>query len=162
VTDLATVAPAFVEMAHGIVWASIATVDGAGRPRTRILHPIWEWDGEQLRGWIATGPTPPKRAHLEHSPFVSCSYWSPTHDTCVAECHAAWALDDATRIETWARFKDGPEPVGYDPAIVPVWTEPTADTFAVLVLEPWKLRVFPGTVLLGKGGDVLTWTAGRG
>jgi hypothetical protein len=27
------------------------------------------------------------------------------------------------------------------------------------VLEPWRLRVFPGTVLLGQGGDVLTWTA---
>jgi hypothetical protein len=160
VTDLATVAPAFVEMAHRIVWASIATVDDAGRPRTRILHPIWEWDGTQLRGWIATGPTPAKRAHLEHSPFVSCSYWSPTHDTCVAECRAAWAFDDATRVETWERFKDGPEPVGYDPGIVPVWTEPTADTFAALILEPWKLRVFPGTVLLGQGGDVLTWTAG--
>ncbi len=83
-SDLATVAPSFVEMAHHIVWASIATVDDAGRPRTRILYPIWEWDGEQLRGWIATGPTPPKRAHLEHSPFASCSCWSPSHDPCGA------------------------------------------------------------------------------
>ena len=57
-SDLATVAPAFVEMAHRIVWASVATVDDAERP--------------------------------------------------------------------------------------------------------WKLRVFPGTVLVGKGGDVLTWTASRG
>jgi hypothetical protein len=161
VSDLAEVAPAFVEMAHHIVWASVASVDGDGRPRSRILHPIWEWDGEQLRGWIATGPTPPKRAHLEHSPYVSCSYWAPSHDTCVAECRASWAFDDATRIETWDRFKEGPEPVGYDPAIVPAWPGPTADTFAVLLLEPWQLRVFPGTVLLGKGGDVLTWTAAR-
>jgi hypothetical protein len=160
VSDLATVAPAFVEMAHRIVWASIATVDEPDPPRTPNHHPNRDTEPQQHPASIATGPTPPKRAHLEHSPYVSCSYWAPNHDTCVAECRATWALDDATRIETWARFKDGPEPVGYDPAIVPAWTEPTADTFAVLLLEPWKLRVFPGTVLLGQGGDVLSWTAG--
>jgi hypothetical protein len=27
----------------------------------------------------------------------------------------------------------------------------------VLRLEPWRVRVFPGTVLLGQGGTVLTW-----
>src|SRR5581483_10246658 len=54
-TELAAVAPAFVEMAHRIVWASAATVDAKGRPRQRILHPIWLWDGDTLHGWIATG-----------------------------------------------------------------------------------------------------------
>ena len=161
-TALDVAAPAFVEMAHRIVWATVATVDPSGRPRSRILHPIWEWDGAALRGWIATGPTPAKRAHLEESPFVSCGYWSSNHDTCVAECRATWAFDDDTRVATWERFKHGPEPVGYDPGMIPVWTEPTADTFAVLQLEPWHLRVFPGTVLLGQGGDVLTWTDPEG
>ena len=37
--DLASVAPAFVEMAHRIVWASVATVDLQGRPRSRVLNP---------------------------------------------------------------------------------------------------------------------------
>ena len=27
----------------------------------------------------------------------------------------------------------------------------------VIMLEPWRLRVFPGTVLLGQGGQVLVW-----
>lgn len=63
-------APAFVAMAHRIVWATAATVDAEGRPRSRILHPYWEWDGDagSLVGWIATGPTPLKRAHLARSP----------------------------------------------------------------------------------------------
>jgi hypothetical protein len=30
----------------------------------------------------------------------------------------------------------------------------------VLKLEPWRLRVFPGSVLMGQGGTVLTWQAG--
>ena len=65
--ELSETAPAFVEMAHRIVWASVATVGPDERPRSRVLHPIWEWDGERLTGWVATGPTPLKVEHLEHS-----------------------------------------------------------------------------------------------
>ena len=157
--DLAQTAPAFIEMAHRIVWASVASVDRRGRPRSRILHPLWTWDGQALTGWIGTGPTAMKRAHLAHSPYVSCSYWSPTHDTCVAECRAELLLDDATRQRVWDAFRDAPEPVGYDPAIVPGWDSPTSPNFAVLRLSPWRLRVFPGTVLLRQGGEVLVWQA---
>lgn len=160
VSDLVTTAPAFVAMAHRVVWATVATVDEAGRPRSRILHPMWEWDGERLVGWIATGPTPVKRAHLDHSPYVSVTYWSPEHDTATAECAAEWVLDDAGRIAGWERFKAAPAPVGYDPAIIPPWVDgPTSDAFAILRLDPWRLRVFPGTVLLGQGGEVLTWSS---
>jgi hypothetical protein len=157
-SELATVAPAFVAMAHRIVWATVATVDGRGRPRSRILHPLWELDGDALTGWIATGPTPLKRAHLERSPYVSVNYWSPEHDTCTAECSAVWAFDDETRIRIWNAFKSAPAPVGYDPAIVPAWRDgPTSDAFAVLRLAPWRLRVMPGTAMLTGTGDVLTW-----
>ena len=153
-------APAFVEMAHRIVWCSAATVDDAGRPRSRILHPIWQWDGVTLVGWIATGPTSTKRAHLAHHPYISLNYWTPSQDTCVAECRATWAFDDETRTRIWNLFANAPAPVGYNPAIVPAWTSPTAPAFAVLRLEPWRLRVFPGSVLMGQGGKVLTWRSG--
>jgi len=158
-TPLAEVAPAFVEMAHTIVWATVATVGPDSQPRTRILHPIWEWDGKELVGWIATGPTPVKRRHLAHSPFVSITYWAPTHDTCTADCGADWKLDDATRTRTWDLFKHAPQPVGYDPAMIPAWRDgPLSAAFAVLKLDPRHLRVFPGTVLLGQGGEVRTWS----
>ena len=39
---------------------------------------------------------------------------------------AELVYDDATRTEVWNRFVDAPAPVGYDPAIIPVWTSPTA------------------------------------
>lgn len=157
-TALADVAPAFVDMAHRIVWCSAATVGRHGRPRSRILHPIWQWDGSALLGWIATGPTPLKRTHLEHSPYISLNYWTSNHDTCSAECRAEWAFDDATRLRVWDMFKDAPAPVGYDPAIIPPWSGgPLTPAFAALRLEPLRLRVFPGTALLGQGGDVLTW-----
>ena len=157
--ELTRTAAAFLDMAHRIVWASVASVDRLGRPRSRILHPIWTWDGQALTGWIATRPTPLKHAHLQRSPYVSCSYWSPDHDTCVAECRAELLEDDATRTQVWQLFKEAPDPVGYDPSIVPGWQTPTSPEFAVLHLQPWRLRVFPGSVLLGRGGEVLVWQA---
>jgi hypothetical protein len=156
--DLTDVAPAFVEMAHRIVWCTVATVDPDGRPRTRILHPLWELDGERLTGWIATGPTPLKRRHLDAHPDISLSYWDPSHDTCTAECTTEWLFDDETRTTVWNRFKDAPPPVGYDPAIVPPWSGgPTSEAFAALKLDPYRLRVFPGTVLLSGSGSVKSW-----
>jgi hypothetical protein len=156
--DLATVAPAFVAMAHSIVWATVATVGPDGRPRSRILHPYWDWDGAAVSGIVATEPTDVKRAHLEHSPYASVTYWTPTHDTCTAECRAEWAFDDDTRVRAWEAFASAPEPVGYDPAMIPQWADgPTSPAFAVLRLSPWRLRVLPGTVMLGQGGALLVW-----
>jgi hypothetical protein len=153
-TELKEIAPKFVELAHRIVWCSAASVDTKGRPFTRILHPLWQWDGTGLVGWIATAPTPIKRSHLRRSPNLSLSYWTPSHDTTQVECRASWAFDDATRTQVWNWFKNAPAPVGYDPAIIPVWTSPTAGNFAALRLEPWRIRMLPGSALGTAQGGV--------
>lgn len=159
-TSLEQIAPAFVGMAHSIIWASVATVDAKGRPRTRILHPIWQWDGAALVGWIATEPTPLKRAHLAAHPDISISYWTTNHDTCSAECQADWVFDDEGRTAVWNMFKNCPAPVGYDPAMIPQWAGgPTSDAFAALRLTPWRLRLMPGTELINGEGEVLSWRA---
>ena len=156
--SLDQVAPAFRDMAHAIVWASVATVDGDGRPRSRILHPYWDWDGTDLVGWIATVPTPLKRAHLDAHPEVSVSYWAPSHDTCSAECSAQWHFDDDTRRAVWDTFAAAPAPVGYDPFIIPMWSDgPTSDQFAVLRLAPYRMRVMAGTVMTAGEGRPLVW-----
>ncbi|WP_197373382.1 pyridoxamine 5'-phosphate oxidase family protein [Mycolicibacterium baixiangningiae] len=157
-STLDTVAPAFVGMAHSIVWASAATVDADGRPRSRILHPIWEWDGTDLFGWIATVPSPVKRADLHAHPYISLSYWSPSQDTCSADCLVEWYFDDDTRTGVWQKFATGPEPVGYDPHIIPQWSGgPTSPEFAALRLTPYRLRVMPGSVMTQGAGQVLSW-----
>ncbi|MGE2732717.1 pyridoxamine 5'-phosphate oxidase family protein [Mycolicibacterium vaccae] len=159
-TPLAQIAPAFVDMAHSIVWASVASVDADARPRTRILHPLWEWNGTDLFGWVATVPSPIKRAHLAANPHVSVSYWSPTQDTCSAECLVEWYRDDETRTAVWDKFATAPAPVGYDPRIIPGWADgPTSEEFAVLRLTPYRLRVMPAAVLTQGQGEALTWRA---
>jgi len=86
----ATVAEAFIAIAHRVVWCTLATVDRRGRPRSRVVHPIWEHGGDSLFGWLTSRPTPLRRAHLAANPYVSCSYWDPAHDVAVAECRAEW------------------------------------------------------------------------
>ena len=155
-TQLAEIAPDFVAMAHKIVWCTVATVDKQGRPRSRILHPIWDWDGTNLVGWIATGATATKLAHLQASPFVSCNYWTPEQDTCVAECRASWITDSAGKAAVWEKLANGPEPVGYDPAMIPGWENSESPGFAGLKLEPWRLRVMPAAAMLS-GEGIKVW-----
>src|ERR1044072_6634002 len=93
---------AFIDVGHRIVRATVATVAQHARPRARVLPPYWELTHEGLIGWITTRPTPLKRAHIEHSPYVSCSYWDATQDVAVAECHAAWAAD---KQHAWDLFR---------------------------------------------------------
>lgn len=156
-TDLAHIAPAFIDIAHRIVWATVATVDGDGAPRSRVLHPIWEFEDGRLTGWVATSPLSPKAAHLEHDPRVSLTYWDATHDTCTADCDAVWESTPEERSRGWQRFADAPAPVGYDPSIIPDWTEPEAEAFGILRLEPTRLRVMPGSVMLRGQGELMTW-----
>ena len=51
--------------------------------------------------------------------------------------------------------RTAPEPLGYDPARF--WAGPTSASFAALRLEPWRLRLMPGSVMLRREGEVLTW-----
>ena len=144
-------------MAHRIVWCTAATTGTDGRPRTRVLHPIWEWDGSALTGWIATSPSSPKAAELAAVPALSLNYWAPDHDTCTADCDAVFESDPAAVAAGWRRFAEGPEPVGYDPSIIPGWDSPESPGFGVLRLTPRRLRVMPGTVMTQGRGELLTW-----
>ena len=44
-TELDDLAPDFVAAAHTIVYCSVGRVDAGGPPASRVMHPIWEWDG---------------------------------------------------------------------------------------------------------------------
>ncbi|MHC1558777.1 pyridoxamine 5'-phosphate oxidase family protein [Actinomycetospora sp. C-140] len=154
-TDLAALAPDFVARAHAVVYAALATVDGAGRPRSRVVHPFWEWDGTALVGWIATTPSP-KLRHLEVVPSASCAAYDGPWVAAVADCRAVRVTDDAARTRVWELLAAAPPPVGFDPGAigVPGWDGPTAPGFVVLRLDPWRVQVRT----VGPGGVVLrTW-----
>ena len=118
-----------------IVWCTITTVDAHGRPRSRILHPVWEGSV----GWIMTGRESFKAKHLAKNANIAVSYWDQKHNNVYAECRAEWADDLATKQRIWDLFKATPEPYGYDPKLF----FPTADSpaFGVLKLLPRRIEL---------------------
>jgi hypothetical protein len=88
---------------------------------------------------------------------VSLTYWSPDHDTCTAECTTAWEHAADQRAAGWRRFADAPAPVGYEPSIIPGWTSPESESFGILRLEPFRLRVMPGSLMMAGVGELLRW-----
>ena len=70
----AELAEDFLTFTADIVYCTVTTVDPAGRPRSRVMHPIFEVVDGQPRGWAVTDRSPVKTRHLAANPFVCCSY----------------------------------------------------------------------------------------
>jgi len=129
-----------VEVAHTVVWSMVTTVDPGGRPRTRVLHPMWEVAGDAVDGWIITRPTPLKLRHLEANPHVTCSYLGANHDVAYFDCTAEWLDAPSDRKRVWDAFVALPPPIGYDPATI-FPAGPDSTDLRVLHLTPYRVQV---------------------
>ena len=128
-----------VAIAHKTVWAAMTTVDAGGRPRNRVVHPVWVFDGNTLTGWLTTRRTPLKSRHLAANPHVSLAYVGATTDFAYFDCTAEWVDDLAGRQECWDAFLGADEPVRYNPATI--WPEgPGATNFAALRFRPYRVQ----------------------
>ena len=135
VKSFADIEAEFLRRVSRIVWCTVATIDPKGRPRSRILHPIWEGP----TGWIATGRQSTKSRHLAHTPYVSLSYWDQQHQQIYAECTAEWEERLPEKARVWELFKTTPPPLGYDPAMF--WKGPDDPGFGLLKLTPWRIEL---------------------
>jgi hypothetical protein len=145
----------FVEIAHRVVWCTFATVDARGRPRSRLVHPVWTFEPNgELVGRVASRRTSPKSAHLETTPYASCSYWDPVHDVAVADCHASW---DVEPERSWSVFSEPPPPVGFDPTVMFAGGLDSPDA-GIVVLRPWRVR-WGRAADLALGTPHSIWTA---
>jgi general stress protein 26 len=126
----------FAARTQRIVWCSVATVDRAGRPRNRILHPMWEGKS----GWIATGRHSLKEKLLAANPHVSLLYWDPQQENVAIEATATWEDDAAERRRIWDLYKNTPPPQGYDIGdFFP--GGPDGDAWGLLKLTPWRIEL---------------------
>jgi hypothetical protein len=133
-----------------VIWATVATVGPDGRPRTRLMHPVWFWDDEAPVALVSARPTALKLAHLAAQPAVSCLYWDPRHDTVALDATAEWVAA-GERSAAWARIAAVPEPVGFDPGII--WPGGSgSDDCAFLRLTAHRLVVAPA------GAPARRWT----
>ncbi len=149
VASFAELEPEFLARVRRIVWCSVATVDARGRPRSRILHPIWEGS----TGWVATRRHSFKGRHLARNPHVSLCYWDPQHEQIYAECRAEWDDDPETKRRIWELFRRTPPPLGWDPGLL--WSSPADPEYGLLKLTPWRVELSAlGEVMAGKPARV--------
>lgn len=135
VTDFAEIEQEFSERVKRVIWANVATVDSKNRPRSRLMHPVWE----RLIGWVSTRPHTLKIKHLAQNPFVSVAYVTEPAKPVYAECYAELIQDLEEKQRIWNFFKNTPEPVGFDPATMfPSYDDPG---FGVLKLTPWRIEL---------------------
>ncbi len=152
VASFADIAEEFNKRVQRIVWCTVATVDRKGRPRSRILHPIW--DGPT--GYIATGRQSLKAKHLERNPFVSLTYWDPQHEQIYAECRAEWDDSPATKRRIWDMYKNAPPPLGYDLAMF--FQSVDNPGLGILKLTPWRIEL-SALGDMAKGAQPRVWRA---
>lgn len=125
----------FIQRVHTMVWCNVATVDSKQRPRSRVLHPIWEG----ATGWIGTHRNSYKQNHIAHNPYVSLAYIANVMQPVYVECTARWIDDLAQKQRIWHLFKQAPPPLGYDPA--PTFGSPDHEHFGLLQLTPWRIAL---------------------
>jgi general stress protein 26 len=138
VASFAEIEAEFMERVRAMVWCNVATVDGRGRPRSRVLHAIWEG----ATGWIATRPYSFKAKHLTRNPYVSLAYVADATRPVYADCRATWVDDPAEKQRVWDLFLATPPPLGYDPA--PIFHAADHADFGVLKLTPWRVQLASG------------------
>jgi len=138
VHSFAEIEAEFIARVSRIVWCTVATVDREGRPRSRILHPIWAG----ATGYIATGRSSFKAKHLAKNPYVSLTYWDLQHQQVYADCRAEWEDTIGEKARIWELYKSTPPPLGSDPAMIPVWKDGAqSPEFGVLKLTPWRIEL---------------------
>jgi general stress protein 26 len=113
----------------------MATVGPDGRPRSRIVHPVWEGD----TAWMTSLRVGPKAGDIDRNPFVSLAYIGDPVKPAYAECVASWVDDRDERTEIWKRIAAIPEPLGYNTeAMFGSYDFPN---LTMLRLKHWKIRL---------------------
>jgi hypothetical protein len=136
VASFEELAPAFAARMAEAILCSAASVDGRGRPRSRVLHPVWEG----AVGWVTTRRSTPKIRHLATNPHLSLAFVSDPFRPVYVECHAVWDGDLVTRERIWALCRSLPaEQGGFEPA--ETWGVIADEENGLLRLSPWRIEL---------------------
>jgi general stress protein 26 len=133
ISNFSEIETEFIARVHKMVWCSVATIDEKQRPRSRILHPIWEG----ATGWIFTHRGSHKSRHLAQNPYISLAYTAEVMSPVYVDCLTEWVTDLETKKHVWELFKTAPHPLGYDPAHD--FITPDNEDCGLLKLTPWRI-----------------------
>lgn len=136
VSSFSEIEQEFTERVHRMVWCSVATLDTNDRPRSRIMHTIWEG----LTGWAVSRRHALKAKHLAHSAYVSLAYISDLTRPVYADCTAEWVDDPAEKKRIWNLFASAAPPLGFDPGIIFKSGHDDPD-YGLLRFSPWRIEL---------------------
>jgi len=125
----------FMARVQQAIYCNVATVDPKGRPRSRVMHVVW--DGPI--GWVITAPWSHKARHIAANPYVSLAYINNPMKPVYADCTAVWVQDASEQRRVWELHKTIPPPLGFDPAIGYVGIEDR--NFGLLQFTPWRIEL---------------------
>ena len=145
VSTFAEIQTEFMRRVSQAVYCSMAAVDRQGRPRSRILHPIW--DGPI--GWAISWKDSHKSKHLQVNPYVSLAYIYDRDKPAYADCRAEWIEVDEEKLRIWDLYKNTPPPLGFDPK--PHYGDIHHKYFDLLKFTPWRIE------LANLNGESLVW-----
>jgi hypothetical protein len=135
VQTFAEIQPEFMKRIQKAVYCSMATIDRRGRPRSRMLHPIW--DGPT--GWVISWPESHKAKHLEHNPYVSLAYIQDRDKPVYIDATAEWEYSEAEKYRIWDLHKTTPPPLGFDPQ--PHYENIHHRYYGLLKFTPWRIEL---------------------
>ena len=147
VSSFGEIEVAFRERIERMVWCNLATVDRRDRPRSRIVHPLWEG----TRGWITTRRNLHKARHLAHNSYVSLAYIADVARPVYVDCKTEWVENLDQKQHVWQLCLETAPPLGFDPA--PIYVSVDHPDFAVLRLIPWRIE------LVNPPAEHLVWHA---
>jgi Pyridoxamine 5'-phosphate oxidase len=135
VTTFADLQSDFMKRIQEAVYCSMATIDRRGRPRSRIMHPIW--DGSI--GWVISWPESHKAKHLEDNPYVSLAYIYDKNKPVYVDALAEWIDAEGEKHRIWELHRMTPPPLGFDPQ--PHYGSIHHKYYGLLRLTPWRIEL---------------------
>ena len=135
VTQFNDIQTEFMNRAQQTVYCNVATVDAMGRPRSRIMHVVW--DGPI--GWVITRSDSFKARHLANNPYVSLAYIGVPLKPVYVDCLAEWVDDIDEKLRIWELHKTLPPPLGFDPT--PHYGTIEHEYFGLLRFMPWRMEL---------------------
>ena len=135
----------FLARVSQAVYGTLATVDRQNRPRSRVVHPIWEG----YIGWLISWPASHKAKHLASNPAVSLAYMPDKAKPVYVDATAAWIDSAEEQQRVWDLHATIPPPLGFDPQ--PHYGTIDNPYYGLLRLTPWRIE------LGNLGGEPLIW-----
>jgi len=135
----------FLERVSQAVYCIMTTVDRRNRPRSRVMHPIW--DGPV--GWVISWPASYKSKHLARNPAVSLAYLPDKSKPVYVDGIAEWVDGVEEQLRIWELHATTPAPIGFDPT--PHYGNIENPYYGLLRITPWRIE------LGNLGGEPRVW-----